>query len=129
MAEKRKYIKRSSESVIAVQLDLDTNGFEYRKWGSVQTCKRGDWILNNGGEVYTVDRETFAKTYSQKSPGIYRKTGTVWAEVAKEDGSIKTKEGVTNYKKGSYLVFNSKNGADGYAVTASKFKEMYRPSR
>jgi hypothetical protein len=129
MAEKRKYIKRSNQSVIAVQLDLDTNGFEYRKWGDVQTCKPGDWILNNNGEVYTVDQKTFAKTYRQESPGIYRKIGTVWAEVAKEDGSIKTKEGVTNYKKGSYLVFNSKSGADGYAVTASKFKEMYRAAR
>ena len=128
MPGRRKYIKRSQESVTAVQLDLDTKGFHYQKWGSVQTCKRGDWILNNRGEIYTVDRKTFAKTYRRKSPGIYRKVGAVWAEVANGDGSIKTKEGVTNYKKGSYLVFNAKNGADGYAVTARKFNQMYKPS-
>jgi hypothetical protein len=127
MAGLRKYIKRAGTLVVAVQLDLDTRGFTYRKWGGKQTCKPGDWIVNNGGEVHTVERKTFARTYRLKSPGLYRKVAPVWAEIAKRDGAIKTKEGVTHYKAGDYLVFNERKGKDGYAVTARSFKAMYKP--
>ena len=127
MAARRKYRKKATASVVAVQLDLDTEGFRYRKWGGTQTCKAGDWLVNNDGDVYTVDRETFERTYELKSPGVYVKTTPVWAEVAGQAGEITTKEGVTHYDAGAYLVYNEPDGGDGYAVEADSFEEMYEP--
>jgi len=63
MSERQKYVKRADQKVHAVRLDLDTDGFTYRKWGAEQRCKRGDWLVDNGGEVYTVDGDSFARTY------------------------------------------------------------------
>jgi hypothetical protein len=128
MAVRRRYVRRAGTEVVAVQLDLDTDGFTYRKWGAEQTCKRGDWIVNNGGDVYTVDRETFALTYRAQSPGRYRKVTPVWAERADRDGAIRTKEGITRYRAGAYLVFNDEAGEDGYAMGAPSFEAMYEPA-
>ena len=113
MPTRRKYIKRADTLVVAIPLDLETQGFTYRKWGCEQTCKPADWLVNNGGDVYTVDRDTFNRTYRVESPGLYRKVAPVWAEVAESDGAITTKEGVTHYRKGDYLVFNEEGGQDG----------------
>ncbi len=128
MAGRRKYVKRANTAVVAVQLDLDTDGFTYRKWGAVQRCKPGDWIVNNAGDMYTVDRETFQRTYRAEGPGLYVKVAPVWAEVAERDGVIATKEGRTHYRAGAYLVFNEEDGHDGYAVEAESFERMYRPA-
>jgi hypothetical protein len=125
MTRRLKYVKRPSQLVAAVQLAVDTKGFTYRKWGSVQRCKARDWIVDNEGEVYTVDRVSFRRTYRQVGPGAYVKITPVWAEKADAAGRVKTKEGSTGYKRGDYIVFNQKNGADGYAVSAKKFKRMY----
>ena len=125
MAKLSKYVKKKVSRVIAVQLDLDTDGFTYRKWGGTQTCKAGDWLVNNEGDVYTVDADTFEQTYRKVSPGIYEKVAPVWAEVAQQPGQISTKEGVTHYDAGAYLVYNNENRKDGYAVEAKKFEEMY----
>lgn len=127
MSERREYAKRDDQRVIAVRLDLDTDGFEYRKWGGVQTCKAGDWVVDNDGDVYTVDAATFETTYEQVSPGVYAKTGHVWAERASSDGVVETKEGETHYEAGDYLVFNRPDGDDAYAVSPEKFEEMYEP--
>jgi len=125
MIRRLKYVKRRSQAVAAVQLKVDTKGFTYKKWGSVQRCQARDWIVDNDGDVYTVNRVSFRRTYRQVGPGMYVKKTPVWAEVAAAAGRIKTKEGFTGYKRGDYLVFNHKNGADGYAVSAKKFKRMY----
>ncbi len=125
MTRRRKYVKRPSQAVAAVQLALNTKGFSYTKWGSVQRCKARDWIVDNEGDVYTVDRVSFRRTYRQVGPGAYVKITPVWAEKAAAAGRVKTKEGSTGYKRGDYLVFNQKNGADGYAVSAKKFTRMY----
>lgn len=126
--DRLKYVKRASQRVVAVQLALDTAGFTYRKWGGEQRCKPGDWIVNNDGEVYTVDSASFERTYRQVGVGTYVKTTPVWAEVAPEAGSVPTKEGATNYKAGDYLVFNQEDGGDPYSVSADKFEEMYERS-
>lgn len=123
----KKYIKKASVEVVAVRLRLDTDGFTYRKWGHMQTCKRGDWIVNNGGDVYTVAAGTFASTYREVSPGVYKKVAPVWAVVADADGSMHTEEGVTNYQKGWYLVYNDAKGKKGYAMSPKKFHSMYKP--
>jgi hypothetical protein len=128
MRERRKYVKKADTFVVAVQLDLDTEGFTYRKWGGLQRCKPGDWLVNNRGDVYTVDRETFARTYRALSPGLFVKTAAVWAEIAEADGQIATKEGVTHYQAGAYLVYNDPEGRDGYAVSADDFERMYEPA-
>jgi hypothetical protein len=116
------------EFVVAVQLDLDTPGFTYEKWGSTQTCKAGDWIVNNAGDTYTVDRDTFARTYRPSGPGRYVKVTPIWAEEAVAGGEVRTKEGITHYDAGDYLVFNEPDGGDPYAVTKDEFERMYTPS-
>src|SRR5262249_14373697 len=55
MRNRLRYLRKPSVVVAAVRLDLDTNGFTYRKWGAEQCCKRGDWLVDNDGDVYTVD--------------------------------------------------------------------------
>ena len=123
-----KYLKKTTSLVLAVRLDLETDGFPYQKWGGTQPCKAGGWLVNNDGNVYTVDRETCARTYRAVSPGAYEKVAPVWAEVVEKPGQIATKEGVTHYKAGAYLVYNDPDGKDGYAVEAEAFEKMYKPA-
>ena len=132
----QRYRRRDQTSVIAIPLDLEAKPdddigsklFTYQKWDARQTCKRGDWLVHNGNDVYTVDRDTFASTYSEVAPGQYQKTAPVWAERAEKAGEVVTKEGSTRYKAGDYLVYNQANRKDGYAVTAKKFAELYAPA-
>ena len=119
------YRRREKTTVTAVQVDLDTEGFTYQKWGGTQRCKHGDWLLNNQGDIYTVDGETFAATYRNVSPGVYEKDTPVWARRAETAGVIRTKEGTTDYKAGDYLVFNNPEGRDGYAMAAETFHSLY----
>ena len=125
MAIRRKHKSKSSSFITAVQLDLDTKGFAYNKWGSRQVCKRGDWLVDNNGDKYTVEEESFARTYSFVSPGVYTKSTPVWAEVADKPGRIRTKEGETAYRAGDYLVSNNQDGTDAYAISAEKFQALY----
>ena len=125
MSRRLKYVKRHDQTVLAVQLALDTPGFSYQKWGATQQCQAGDWIVDNAGDVYTVNRESFANTYRRIAPGSYLKVMPVWAEVAAAAGEVRTKEGTTHYRAGDYLVFNEESGGDPYAVSADKFAEMY----
>jgi hypothetical protein len=126
MGTRHRYIKRPDQFVVAVQLSLDTEGFGYRKWGAEQRCKRGDWLVDNAGDVYTVDADVFARTYREVAPGHYVKTTPVWAEVATEAGSVPTKEGRSHYRRGDYLVYNNEDGTDAYCVSAEKFEAMYQ---
>jgi hypothetical protein len=132
MNTRQKYVKRASQFVIAVQVDLTTNGFTYQKWGDTQTCKRGDWLVNNNGDTYTVDGDTFARTYRSTGPdkpGTYVKGTPVWAEIAGEAGDVRTKEGSTHYQPGDYLVYNEPDGGDAYAVSKDAFESMYEKSQ
>ena len=74
MDKLKKYRKKANLAVVAVQLNLDIEGFTYHKWGAEQRCKPGDWLIDNQGDVYSVDREVFANTYRLLSPGLYVKT-------------------------------------------------------
>lgn len=125
MRTRRRYRKKPDQYVVAVPLDLDTDGFSYRKWGAEQRCKAGDWLVQNGDEVYTVDGEVFTRTYRRVAPGHYLKSTPVWAEQTAEAGSIATKEGRTHYEAGDYLVFNEPDGGDGYAIERARFEDMY----
>jgi hypothetical protein len=127
MGTRRRYRKRADRPVVAIQLDLDTQGFTYWKWGGEQRCKRGDWIVNNEGDIYTVDAEVFARTYQPIGAGSYIKTTSVWAEVAAQAGSIPTREGESHYQAGDYLIYNDEEGNDGYCMSTAKFKAMYEP--
>jgi hypothetical protein len=120
-----RYRRRPDKPVVAVQLLLETSGFNYRKWGAVQHCKAGDWLVDSAGDVYTVDAESFARTYSAVGKGTYVKSTPVWAERADSDGSITTKEGHTHYEAGDWLVSNSEIGEDYYAISAEKFEAFY----
>ena len=125
METRRRYRKKSDRFVLAIQLDLDTDGFKYRKWGAQQLCKPGDWLVDNGGDIYTIDRDVFAKTYRRLGPGRYVKITPVWAEVAETDGVVETKEGRSHYRKADYLVYNHPDGTDAYCVKADKFESIY----
>ena len=125
MNARHPYVKRSTQFVVAVQLDLETEGFTYQKWGGTQRCKPGDWLVHNEADTYTVDRETFARTYKHTGPGTYVKISTVWASVATQAGEVRTKEGTTQYAIGDYLVYNERDGGDAYAVSKTAFERMY----
>jgi hypothetical protein len=125
---RRRYEKKPTSFVTAVQLDLDTDGLTYRKWGHVQRCKRGDWLVNNDGDVYTVDAKVFEQTYEKLDKGAYRKTTPVWAERATTAGDVPTKEGASHYEPGDYLVSNREDGSDAYCMSAAKFDAMYQPA-
>ena len=122
---RRRYRKRPDAAVTAVRLALETDGFTYRKWGGEQRCKGGDWLVDDGGEVHTVDADSFARTYRQVSPGRYVKHVPVWAERTERAGSVATKEGVTRYEAGDYLVSNDPEGRDAYAVSRDRFESIY----
>jgi len=127
--QRQRYVKRATSFVVAVQLALQTKGFIYEKWGGTQTCKPGDWIVSNDGDTYTVDRESFERTYKNLSPGLYRKTTPIWAEVAQHAGNVRTKEGLTSYTAGDYLVSNDQEGKDPYAISKASFEAMYELAR
>jgi len=65
---------------IAIRLALDLQSFVYRKWDDEQRAKQGDWLVDNDGDVYTVDADSFASTYRRTGPGAYLKTTPIWAE-------------------------------------------------
>ncbi len=126
MSSLRKYSRRDGTSVTAVKLDMDIESFTYRKWGGVQTASAGDWLVNNGEDVYTVARETFERTYRNVSPGVYEKSVPVWARRAGVAGTIPTKEGETRYEADDMLVFNDVDERDGYAISSERFEKLYR---
>lgn len=125
MGERRRYRRRPDRPVAAVRLLLETSGFIYRKWGAEQHCKAGDWLVDNDGDVYTVDAESFKDTYRAVGVGAYVKTTPVWAERADAAGSVDTKEGRTHYEASDYVVSNAEDGTDSYAISADKFEAMY----
>jgi hypothetical protein len=124
---RHRYSRRPDRPVTAVRLALDTDGLRYRKWGGEQRAKPGDWIVDNDGDVYSVDADVFARTYRQTARGQYVKTTPIWAERADRAGTIKTKEGTTDYKPGDYLVSNERDGSDAYAMAAETFEALYAP--
>ena len=124
MARER-YRPRCDHFVVAVRLNLDTDGFSYRKWGHEQHGKGGDWLVDNDGDVYTVDAESFANTYRELRRGHYVKSTRIWAEQATEEGRVATKEGHTRYAKDDWLVSNNEDGSDTYAISAEKFEKLY----
>ena len=124
---RRAYRKRAGTAVTAVRLDLDTDGLLYRKWGAQQRGKPGDWLVDNDGDVYTVDATSFAATYERTSPGRYHKRVPVWAERAERAGEVRTREGVTRHVAGDYLVANDVDGKDAYAMSAERFHRLYEP--
>jgi hypothetical protein len=127
MGDLRRYRKKATLLVTAVQLDLETDGFTYRKWGGEQFCKPGDWLVDNDGDVYTVDQETFARTYREVEAGRYGKSTVIWSEVSTSAGVIETKEGETHYKAGDCLVYNAAGRQDGYAMSPAEFRKLYEP--
>jgi hypothetical protein len=125
MGDRRRYRKKPDQYVVAVQLALEFDGFDYRKWGGDQHGKPGDWLVDNDGDIYTVDQEVFAATYRQVAPGRYVKTTPVWAAQADAAGVVPTKEGQSHYAAGDYLVSNNEDGSDAYCIAAAKFEAMY----
>ncbi len=127
MSTRKRYRKRQEQFVTAVRLDLELQAFDYRKWGGEQHGKQGDWLVDNNGDVYTVDGQVFPSTYRQLSPGVYVKTTPIYAVKATADGRVQTKEGMSEYRAGDYIVSNDAEGTDAYCISAEKFEAMYEP--
>jgi hypothetical protein len=127
-SEKKTYAVREGQEVTAIQLNLNLDAFTYQKWGSRQTVKRGDWLVERDGQVHTVAAETFKQTYEQVGPSTYRKCSIVWAAPAAEAGLIATQEGTTHFRQGDYIVWNDAAGNDGYAIAKEIFENLYVPS-
>ncbi len=127
MSTRKRYRKKPDQFVTAVQLSMEIQTLVYVKWGGQQRGKQGDWLVNNAGDVYTVDGAVFASTYRELSPGVYLKTTPVYAVKAASEGCVETKEGVSEYRAGDYLVSNNADGSDGYCIGAEKFLAMYEP--
>jgi len=125
---RRRYRRRAGRPVVAIRMDLelDGGGLGYRKWGDRQTAQRGDWLVENEGDVYTVAGDVFQRTYRRVAVGQYVKVADVWAERASEDGSVETFEGRTHYMKGDYLVSNDREGRDVWAVSEETFESLYQ---
>ncbi len=68
-ARRRRYRKKPTSFVTAIRLDLDTEGLTYRKWGGTQRGKRGDWLVDNDGDVYTGDADVLPRTYEPPEKG------------------------------------------------------------
>ena len=112
-------------TITAVQINLELQGgtIQYEKWGGIQTAKQGDWLIYGNGDTYTCDKKVFENTYEQVGPGEYRKTTTIEAVIADEDGVVKTIEGESVYKKGDYIVTNI--GGDKYCIDPVEFNDIY----
>ena len=122
----KKYQKKANQIVVAVQINLDLDDLLYRKWGDQQKAKSGDWLVNNNGNVYTIDEQVFDRTYQQVSPGLYKKIAVIYATVADQSGSVETLEGRTHYLPGDYLVYEQPEQQDGaYAISKDQFESMY----
>lgn len=124
----RRYTRKADQYVVAVRLDLETEGLRYRKWGADQLGKRGDWLVDNDGEIYTVDADSFRETYRRIAPGRYLKVTPVWAEQAERAGVVRTREGESHYRAGDYVVSNNPDGSDAYCVARERFEAMYEPA-
>lgn len=122
---RERYRRKPDRSVIAVQLNLELTAFAYQKWGGQQHAKQGDWLVDNDGDIYTVDQNSFAKTYRCLRPGVYLKITPVWAERAAQSGAVQTREGRSHYAAGDYLVSNNQDGSDAYCMSAEKFTALY----
>ncbi|MCY1159863.1 MAG: hypothetical protein MOP51_2888 [Citricoccus sp.] len=127
MTERKRYRPRPERTVVAVRLRLDMPGFRYRKWGAEQYCKAGDWLVDDDGDIRTVDADVFAATYRRVGHGQYRKTTPVWVERAEEEGSVETKEGWTHFGPGDYVVSNNADGTDAYAMNPETLESLYEP--
>ena len=128
MSELKQWMPKPDATVIAVQINLDIEGFAYVKWGAEQHCSPGDWLVDNDGDVYTISDDTFAKTYRLEGPGLYRKIAPVWARVAQGKGTIRSEEGETEYEPGDYVVFHAPDAELGWAVKPDKFHARYDPA-
>lgn len=124
-----RYRRRPDRPVAAVRLPLDSDGLRYRKWGGEQLGKPGDWLVDNEGDVYTVDAASFERSYRRLGPGAYVKTTPVFAERAAQAGSVATREGRTHYAAGDWLVSNQADGSDAYAIAAAVFEALYEEDR
>jgi hypothetical protein len=122
---RERYRRKPDQAVTAVRLALVFDGFSYEKWGETQRAQAGDWLVDNGGDVYTVAADTFARTYREESAGRWVKAAPVWAERAEQAGSVATREGRTHFEAGDWLVSNSEDGSDAYAISAAKFEQLY----
>ena len=76
MGTRKKFKKKADSFVVAVQLNLDTDGFTYEKWGAEQRCKKGDWLYPKEmpfpmslADYWLYNKSTLKKNYYHRQKG------------------------------------------------------------
>lgn len=117
------YRKKATHTVFAIQASIKGNIY-YEKWDHNQKATEGDYLVDNEGDVYTVEKVTFESTYTEVGDHRYAKTALVKAEQATESGKIRTLEGLSSHNAGDYIVHNPRQG-DVYVVPQNEFESVY----
>lgn len=68
MSTRRRYRKKPDQFVVAIQLDLDTEGLTYVKWGARQQCKREDCLVDNQGGYLFCKQRSLCENLSPGQP-------------------------------------------------------------
>lgn len=109
MTTKIKCTKNAPEEV-AIQLQSGTTGFSYHKWVTSQSCKPGDWIVKNAFDMYTVDENSFSRSYRAASLSCHRIFSPVRASMVGLGCTNESKEGFTQCQAGTTVaLMTSKN--------------------
>ena len=129
MSEHQKLVKRPDQAVHARRLDLDTDGFTYRKWGGQQRCKAGDWIVSSDGDTYTLDAKTFARNYRHLKDGAYLQPHAGLGRTG-DRGRRGADEGRRHQVSGWRLSgLEPGRRRRGYAVAKAKFERTFTAPR
>lgn len=125
MSAYRRYKRKGNEVVIAIQLDLDTEGFSYQKQGAERRCNAQDWLLSDRSGTYAVDDSTFARAFEEIGVGQYTMVGIVRAKVSDSAGHIRVGQRKVPHEPGDYLVWDESTQSIGYAVPKDWFEASY----
>ena len=49
----------------------------------------------------------------------------MYARLADSAGQIETREGISQYDAGDYIVYNDRAGDDGYVISRDEFERLY----
>lgn len=101
LKEKGQWYTPVSKPVQATQLEEDftwTSGT-----GSSLKGVRGDWLIKDGFEVWTVAQSTFTTTHQEVSPGWYKKVSPALLLLLDCDLTVESLEGPSSGAKGDIL--------------------------
>ena len=119
--------RRPDQYVIAVQLDLDTAGFTFRKWGAEQRVQARRLARRQRRRRLHRRRgqSSRAPTASCAAAPTSRRRRCGPRRARRPAASPRRRAARTTGRR--LLVSNDEDGSDAYAVDAAKFEAMYEP--